>query len=325
MRKKPKLQQADRYEIRMLLDRGYHIRQIARVMQRSPNTISAEIRRNCVRGQYDPKKANQKARVRLKYRRHQWRKIEADETLRAYVVQGLKAGWNPDEIAGRMRREHRPFSASKSVIYGWLRTVWGQTWCRYLYSRRYYARKRKPKKERMVIPGRIGIERRFSGATHRTRYGHWEADTLVSGRRGHGGLSVAIERKSRFMTAARTDTMSADEHVSALRETLSGMRVRSVTFDNGIENKKHRLLGVPTFFCDPYSSWQKGSVENVNKLIRRYLPKGTNFFRVSPRRISRIIQRINHKPRRILGYQTAYEVALQGGVFVRPASVLIQP
>jgi IS30 family transposase len=123
------------------------------------------------------------------------------------------------------------------------------------------------------------------------------------------------------MAAVRTDTMSADEHASALQRTFSGMRVKSVTFDNGIENKKHRLLGVPTFFCDPYSSWQKGSVENVNKLIRRYLPKGTNFVHISPERIAWIVQRINHKPRRILGYRTAHEVAVRGGLFLNNATV----
>lgn len=268
-----------------------------------------------------PKKADQKARVRLKYRRHQWQKIEENRALRDYVIRGLKQAWNPDEVAGRMRQDHMPFSASKSSIYAWLRTVRGQAYCRYLYSRRYYARRRTLKKERLMIPSRIGIEKRFLGATHRTRYGHWEADTIVSGRRGQGGLSVVLERKSRYAVALRTATMSAGEHVAAIKETLSGMRVKSVTFDNGIENKKHQFLGVPTFFCDPYSSWQKGSIENLNKLIRRYLPKGTNFFRVSQQRISRIVHRINGKPRKILGYRTAYEVALQAGIFLNNSAV----
>ena len=103
------------------------------------------------------------------------------------------------------------------------------------------------------------------------------------------------------------------------------MQVRSITFDNGLENRYHERIGVATFFCDPYSSWQKGGVENANKLLRRYLPKGTNMSRVSPAYLQRIVERINNKPRKILGYKTAYAVAEKAGLFLTPTQgVLIQ-
>ena len=95
-----------------------------------------------------------------------------------------------------------------------------------------------------------------------------------------------------------------------------GLMVKSVSFDNGIENKNHRELSLPTFFCDPYSSWQKPSVENANKMVRRYFPKGTDFQTVSQREIDRVVSIINNKPRKILGYRTALEVARQGGVLL---------
>jgi len=101
----------------------------------------------------------------------------------------------------------------------------------------------------------------------------------------------------------------------------------SETFDNGIENKAYESLGIPSYFCEPYSSWEKGSVENANKMIRRYFPKGTNFRKVSQRAVDRIVAIINNKPRKILGYKTALEVAMECGIIkilsVANATVLI--
>ena len=101
-------------------------------------------------------------------------------------------------------------------------------------------------------------------------------------------------------------------------------KTKSITFDNGIENKHHYLLHVPTFFCDPYSSWQKGGVEQTNKMIRRYFPKRTNWSIVSQKEIDHVISIINNKPRAILGYKTSLEVAREGGVLYEktPTSVV---
>ena len=110
--------------------------------------------------------------------------------------------------------------------------------------------------------------------------------------------------------------MSPVEHQKTTKAILSDLMVKSVSFDNGIENKNHAHLHLPTFFCDPYSSWQKGGVENANKMIRRYFPKGTDFRSVSQKEIDRAVSIINNKPRKILGYQTALEVARQGGVLL---------
>ena len=321
MIKRGKLQKAERLEISILLKRGFSQRDISRALARSPNTISYEVGHNSVRGVYDPEKAQAKARVRLKYRRFQWRKIEQHKGLRRYIVTKLKAGWNPDEIAGRSKDEGKPFYASKSAIYDWLRTVQGQRYCRYLYSQRYYLKKRRGKVKRVLIPHRIGIEQRWLGATNRTRYGHWEADSVVSGKNGRGALAVLQERKSRLLMAAKTQSMSPREHSMVQKRILTNMRVRSITFDNGLENRYHERIGIPTFFCDPYSSWQKGSIENANKLLRRYMPKGTNMCRVSPAYLRRIVERINNKPRKILGYKTAYEVAIKAGLFLTPTPV----
>ncbi len=314
MRKSSKIKQLERSEISILLSKGYSCRAIARVMARSPNTISAEIVRNTVGGVYDSKKAEAKARVRLRYRRFQWRKINQDDELRLYIIRGLRKHWNPDEISGKMREDGEPFFASKTAIYEWLYSARGQRYCPLLYSKRYLPRKRKPKKARVMIPGRISIEMRPQGATNRTRYGHWEGDAMVSGLRGTGALAVGSERKSRLVRAHVVRSLSPKPYARTLEQMTKGCLVKTWSFDNGIENREHESLAAPAFFCDSYSSWQKGGVENANKMIRRYLPKGTNFAKVSQETVDRIISIINEKPRKILGYKTAREVARAVGV-----------
>ena len=165
-----------------------------------------------------------------------------------------------------------------------------------------------------MIPERTSIQKRSPGAHNRSRYGHWEVDAIVSPKGKRGYLSVLQERKTRFVRIFKCQSMSCTEHVQKHRQVVAGFKVLSMTFDNGIENKHHQELGIPTFFCDPYASWQKGGVENVNKLIRRYIPKGTDISKVSVGYIRWVEERINAKPRKILHYKTAYEAAVEGGI-----------
>ena len=325
MTKKPKLKLVDRLEIKILLDKGYSLRAISRGMGRGHNTISYEVTVNGGRTGYNPYHADQYARTRRKDTRRAWSKIEHLPELRAYIITGLEQHWNPDEISGRMRRERHPFYASKTAIYDWLRSVYGQRYCPLLYSGRYQKRKRVKKSERVMIPDRISIHKRFLGAGHRTRYGHWEDDTIVSRKGCSGGLSVGYERKARLVVATKVASMSTAEHMEAIQKQIGRYKTLSITFDNGIENKWHRILGVPTFFCEPYSSWQKGGVENANKMIRRYFPKGTNFREVSQRAVDHAVSIINNKPRKILGYKKALEVASACGMIksIQPSAVLI--
>ena len=314
MRKSKKLAPCERSEISILLTKGYGFRAMARAMARSPNTISAEVKRNSVKGVYDPKKAQAKARVKFKSRRFQWRKINQDGALRMYIIRGLVKHWNPDEISGKMKADKKPFFASKTAIYEWLYSARGQRYCSLLYSKRYQKKRRKAKKARIMIPARKPLSMRPAGATRRTRYGHWEGDAIVSGLRGTGGAAVASERKSRLVRARVVGSLSPRPYAKTLKQMTKDCMVKSWSFDNGIENREHQSLDAPAFFCEPYSSWQKGGVENANKMIRRYLPKGTNFAKVKQSRLDLIVSLINDKPRKILGYKTAREVARAAGV-----------
>lgn len=313
------LTKSERFEIKILRDKGYSMRVVAGVLERSPNTISYEININSVGGTYNPNKAHQKALVRKRYRKFQYTKIEKHPEIKDFIIAKLQEHWNPDEIAGWLKIHQPDWYVSKSSIYNWLHTGRGDRYCDLLYSERHYLKKHKNKTKRVLIPQRVGIEDRPLEVLSRITFGHHEADTIVSRRGGTGAILVLIERMSRQVQLWKLPDLKprgVSERLKVIPNVLS------ITFDNGIENVYHQSIGVPTYFCDPYSSWQKGSVENVNKMIRRYIPKGTDLAHISQSDLDFIADRINKKPRKVLGYVSAYEAA--SGGMIRGASVLIE-
>lgn len=337
MKKAPKLTNEERSEIQILNDKGYSARSIAKALGRSPNTVAGEIKLNgcgsdertpkADQGKYIAVKAKHKAYVRRKYAKYQGKKIQENDGLRSFVIARLKEHWNPDEIAGYLRRHpSHGFYASKTAIYEWLRSPWGQRYCEYLYSKRYHKQPHKPKQtERVLIPERVGIDKRPKGSTNRSRYGHWEKDAIVSSKTSGSTnvLSVDQERKSRLVTANLIGSMKPDEHAATAKRLAETMKVLSITYDNGIENRNHldiRGLGVATFFADPYSSWQKGGVENANKMFRRYFPKGTDFAKITQTEVNEAVRLINNKPRKVLGYKSSLQVAKEKGVLTGQVS-----
>lgn len=329
MKKAKDLSRAERLEIGVLLEKRYSLRSIARVLCRSPNTVSYEVRENSTNGVYEPLKANAKARLRKRMRRLEFAKIEAEPSLKQFVIETLAAHWNPDEIAGYLKRNSSqyPWYVSKTAIYEWLRTARGERYCIHLYSQRKRVKHRKGKKTgRVMIPNRVDITQRPASADNRTRFGHHERDTLM-GRRGTSiHVKTGVERKSRLIQALRVAGMRPAVHAEAEQRLGAEVCTKSVTRDNGQENKAHESVGVPSYFCRAYSSWQKGSVEHANKMIRRYFPKGTDFRFISQRKLDRVVSIINAKPRKILGYRSAFEVARAAGIIksITNESVLIQ-
>lgn len=306
------LSKVERLEIAILLEKAYSLRAIARVLGRSPNTVSYEVKVNSVLGRYEPHKAHTKARVRKKGRRFQWSKIEKDPRLKEIIIEKLQEHWNPREIAGWIHRHYKEYCVSTATIYTWLRTSRGDRYCDLLYSKRHRIKHPKSKTRRALIPDRVGIEERPLTVTNRSIYGHYESDTIVSRRGGTGAILVLQERQSRYVYLWKLKGMKPAPCAQYLHEASTTLEIQSITFDNGIENIYHQSIGVPTYFCDPYSSWQKGSVENVNKMIRRYIPKGTDLAGVTQAELDCIAERINKKPRVILGYKSAYEADAEG-------------
>ncbi|MEK7201398.1 MAG: IS30 family transposase [Patescibacteria group bacterium] len=327
------MRQNDRDRIQSLLDAGVEQKEIARILGRDPGTISREINRNSrqtkvsggkLRGEYEAEVAGQKAYVTRKYAKWAWKKINEDNNLREYIENELMHFQSPDGISGKMKLEHQPFYASKTAIYEWLYSNRGQWLCPFLYGMQYRPRKHREKKtERVMIPNRIGLDERPEGANNRTRYRHWEGDTL--GRTKHlpgtVGLEVVYERKAKYIEAEKIESLSPEHFnlgMKKIQERVATMR--SLTFDNGMENRGHELLGVPTFFCDSYSSWQKGGVENANKMLRRFFPKGTNFRDVTENDVRLVIGILNNKARKSLGYKSAKQVMEKRDLLVKSYS-----
>lgn len=321
------LNQAKRDRLQAMLDSGLRQNKIAEILKVDPATISREVARNrrklkkkggTILSKYEAETAEHKAQIRRGKSKYQCMKIEGNSKLRAYITDKLKQYWNPDEISGRMKDDNEPIYASKSSIYKWLRSNYGQYYCRYLYSGRCSPRKqRKNKIKRTLIPNRIGLESRPLGATNRTRYGHYEADTMVSAKetKSKAALSVSYERKAKFIDARKIKNMKPESHNRALQSMLENKKVLSLTQDNGIENTGHQKLGLPTYFCDPYSSWQKGGVENAIKMIRRFIPKGSDVNDYSDGYVNMVVTILNGKPRKSLGYKTPNEVMRKKNLF----------
>lgn len=313
------LNQFDRDRIEALLLAGHKQAEIAKIIEVNKATISREIKRNklekdgkgFVCGAYKAITAQRKSKQRRLFAKYQGKKIKENINLKNYIIHGLKNYLNPEEIAGRMRLEGKSFYASKSSIYNWLYSSYGQRYCKYLCSKRYSKKKRRKTKKtkRTLIPNRVGIEKRDIIVEDRLVKGHFEADTVVSGKktRSKVALVVAIDRKTRYTRLAKINNLKPSSFNKAILYFKQKTNIQSLTLDNGIENTKWEKLNIPTYFCNPYSSWEKGSVENVNKMIRKYIPKGCDISKYSNEFINKIETILNNKPRKILGYLTPKE------------------
>jgi len=317
----------ERLEISILRKKGHSLRSIAAAMDRSHTTVSRELRRNNTQGIYDPRKAKWKARIRRRYSKYQGMKVRERPELQQFIIGNMQAGWTPEEIAGRLKTERRdlPYISAKG-IYKWLYSVHGQKYCSLLCSQQLKPRKRRVKAERSMIPNRVGIEKRGEEANNRTEYGHAEADTAVSGKRhdSKDALAVLHERKARYVRLRKIPNMKPASMTRALKHMARDLTLRTITYDNGIENRDHEsvatALKVKTFFCNPYHSWEKGGVENTIGRIRRYIPKGSNLADYSDRDIAKIEHWLNHTPRKCLNWKTPHEIMIENRLFVSPTS-----
>jgi len=326
MEKQPRykgLSNPERSEIAILLKRGCSKREIAQALGRSPNTISYEVKHNSTSGVYDPHKAKDKSRLSRRSRRFQWQKIEQHPKLQEFIIEKLRNDdWSPDSIAGYLKHEQveLPY-VSTPQIYAWLYSSRGQPYCQYLLSKQYEPKPRnKNKTDYSMIPNRLGIEDRPAIVGSRERPGDWEADTIVSGHKTHSraALVVAQERQTRLLGVQLIPNLKPATFSIATITLLEHKLTHTLSLDNGIENKYHQYItaatGATVYFCDPYSSYQKGGVENGNKMVRRYVPKGCDIGIFTQEQIDIFIAKINKKPRRCLGYKSALQLATEKGI-----------
>lgn len=314
----------ERQKLQYWLRTQQSLRSIARIMRKDHSVVSREIRRNSSRGRkgYRADLAQKQA----DQRRHAQRrgKIERVPALKDYVVTRLQEDWSPEEIAGILNAETgqntNGVTISHETIYQYIYTKaekWERLY-RFLPQRRVKRRKRGGRKvKKALIPERISIHDRPEIVNTRNRIGDWESDTLEFKRTATAqGVSVQCERRSGLIRLHRLNRKkSPEDTLHALLTTAESLDPglwRTCTFDNGVENTQHTILRertrVETYFCDPYKSWQKGSVENVNKLLRRYLPRHTDLDALSDHDLEVIQERLNNRPRKRLGYKTPNQV-----------------
>lgn len=306
----------ERSELARLQAEGRSFRQIAAALDRAPSTIAREVKRNGSsrkRG-YRVPYAHQQARAR------RWRgsKLERDAALREQVLTRLKAGWSPEQVAGRLAQEAGRTVVSHETIY---RFIYAQIRRSKDYDWRHYLPQGKARRGRRArkgavsrIPHRQGLDARPPEVADRQTPGHWEADLMLFSTYGQAAL-VLHERHSRLLLVQRLPEGKAAEPIAAaigqVLGSLPAAARQTITFDNGAEFARHfRLhdLGIATYFCDTHAPWQKGGVENGIGRLRRFLPRRTDLANLPEELLEQWVRAYNNTPRKCLNYQTPAEV-----------------
>jgi len=292
---------------------GFGIQETARRLKRSASTISREITRNTGFANYRPKQAQEAATARAL--RSGPRRFT--EEVRLDAEARIKEGWTPDMIGNRARLEGRPW-VNKETIYKYVydEAKGGGTLWEYLPRAKRKRHRRGPRLEghgRGQIPNQRSIDTRPAAVKTRKDVGHWEAD-LINGAAKTGNLVTLVERSTRFTLIGRTDSKEAGEvldEICRLFRTLPAKVCQTVTFDNGKEFARHeemaKTLSMDMFFAHPYHSWERGTNENTNGLIRRLHPKKSSFAGIGQQELRRIDMFVNDRPRKCLGWRTPRE------------------
>ncbi|MFH1374105.1 MAG: IS30 family transposase [bacterium] len=306
----------ERCEIARLRTAGCSIRQIAAALDRAPSTITREIKRNgSQNGIYQPRYADRQSRAR----RWTGSKLDRNRTLRETVLSRLAQGWSPEQVAGRLARDTGLRVISHETIYRFIYAQIARTknyaWRHYLphgKSKRGW-RGRRGGSPASFIAHRRSLDERPETANDRQTPGHWEADLMLFRTYGQAILTLH-ERHSRLLIAARPPGKAAEPIAKAMADILAPLPPpwrQTVTFDNGTEFARHyqlHALDIKTFFCDTYSPWQKGGVENAIGRMRRTLPRKTDLATLTDNRFLELIQAYNNTPRKCLDFLTPAEI-----------------
>lgn len=299
------LSQDERYQIQCLHDGGFTAREIACELGRAPSTISRELARNVMDGMtYRAKSAQRQSTLR----RHAASSQPRIDPSRWQAVEArLMEDWSPEQIAAEAGISHERIYQHVASDRRRGGTLW-----QHLRRRKRRRRHRcGTPRERQRFRGRR-IATRPAVVAQRKRVGDWEGDTVVG--KGRGRIVTLVERKSGFARLRRVAEGTADTVARAVIHALYplGRRVHTVTWDNGSEFAEHGLIdiavGSKSYFADPYSSWQRGCNENLNGLLRQYLPKGCDLGKITDEELQIIEDRINNRPRKRLGFRTPQQV-----------------
>jgi IS30 family transposase len=306
----------ERDQLAVLHGQGLALRAIAQRLGRSASTLSRELRRNGYKRpkrplRYFPHGAQGRADQRLR-KSHRRPRLK-NAALHQEVIRRLESRWSPELIAGRLKQIRPDLPPiSHEAIYQW---IYRHRPDLVVYLARAHPRRRRrwaALKHRVRIPRRISVRERPAAVQARQEPGHWETDLIVGP--GSSALQVLVERQSRYTRLSLLPQRTASNSRAALTQLLQSIPAplrKSITYDNGGENCEHLTLnddfGLRSYFCEPYHSWEKGTVENTNGLIRRYIPKQTPLGTLSLTSIVQLENWLNDRPRKVLNYQTPRE------------------
>lgn len=308
------LAENERYQIECYRRAGYSIRQMARWMGRSASTISRELRRNVGVTGYWGRKAHRLAKRRCRDRRR-FRKLTPADIDR--IEHLLRDGLSPEQAVDYLAR-HGYIKLCHETVYRLIaadRCTGGELYKLLRIAKKSHRRRYGTYKRAGSIPNRISIHKRPVVVEQRTRIGDWEGDTII-GHRKRSAILTLVERKTLFVIIVKLNGKDASQLAQAMIQAFARYpdKVKTATVDNGREFAHHEkvtaALGVPVYFADPYSSWQRGCNENTNGLIRQYFPKGTDFNQVSPAALEEVQQRLNRRPRKTRGWRSPNQLFL---------------
>lgn len=318
----PHLNLDERRRLAKWLEAKMPVKEIADTLGRSPSTIYREIKRNYFRDDELPELNGYHALVAQSFyekRRAVHRKLVLYPNVMAAVRSGFDAGWSPEQIAGRMRLECHPVRVSHETIYRYAYSKDGRAEKFYQHLPRH-RRNRRPRGTRKhhgrQFLDELAIKHRPEAIGERTQFGHWECD-LVMFRKEFGKANVTslVERVSRFAVVLKNPDRQSKPVMEGVIDSLARLPAyarQSITFDRGTEFSawQHMKdgLGADPWFCDPQAPWQKGTVENTNNRLRRYIPRKADPTAFTNRYLRSICDRLNATPRKCLGFQTPTEV-----------------
>lgn len=313
MKSYTQLTQIQRYQIYALKKAGLSQTRIAAMLGVHKSTISRELRRNSGGRGYRPKKATLLAQDRAG-KRHATRISDATWS---HVDSLLMQEWSPEQITGWLRRVGRP-SVSHEWIYQHILKdkQSGGTLYRYLRCKKKRKKRYGSHERRGRIPDQVRIHKRPAVVEERSRIGDWELDTIIGARHKQAIVSLR-ERKGRFALLAKVERKTSNNVSAAVISLLEPFRgcVHTITSDNGREFAGFKVIEEKTqadfYFADPYASWQRGTNENMNGLIRQYFPKSCDFRTITDEQIQRAMNKLNNRPRKCLGFRTPNEVFLE--------------
>jgi IS30 family transposase len=316
------LTENERYVISHLNCAGFSLREIGRRINRHHTSISRELKRNN-QGDFEDTVywydwTHPEALKRRRKARHQRRR--SNPRLVGYVERKLKDDWSPETISEKLKMDYPDDSEmriSHETIYRWIYLDAKGGGTLYHHLRRKRKKRRRQKRYgsgRRFIPGRVSISERPGIVETRERFGDWEGDTM-EGKKSTGYMATHVERKSRYLIAAKLLDKKAEsltlKSIKAFWRIPKKMR-KTLTLDNGKEFARFKELenktGLTVYFADPYSAWQRGTNENTNGLLRQYFPKGTDFRKTTEEDLAIAVKKLNHRPRKCLGYQSPHEV-----------------